>query len=865
MAAAEEVLHDLIDARLLTSYEVRHDEHDPTRRVEIIHESLLANWPRLVRWQTQDQEGAQLRDELRQSAQSWDERGRHDDRLWTGTAYREFALWRERYPGGLSDIEEAFAAAMTSFANRRRRRRRLAAVAAVIVFAVVAVVFAGLWRRSVEETRRAEASKLVTLGNTALAEERTLTLAYAIASLELADTPEAHRLALKALWAGPPATLVPTEGGRRHSISFTPDGSRMAVGFRNGLFKVFSRDLESTVVLDDFEGKSYAVLPSFSHDARRFIGTAFKAGGQVRVWETDEWQVVRVLEAPKLPDISDFGYGVLDHNGANVLSMFFQGSTTGAPPAENYGHFAMHRVPLDGGEPELLGTVPATNSPYAVPDLTRGLLAVGVRNELHLHRLESLGREPPRIIGRHQDVFANLSRIAFDPVNDRVAVGDAGGNILVWPIDGDGHEPERRFHAPGNPQSTTFNHDGTLLAHSGRGGWLWNLDGPVGAVPLRIGPPQLMMSDVAFTHDGHWLATASQGFGLALWPLTSPHYRILQGHEGGVRAAVFAADGSRLFTQGMNDGIVLSWDLSAGAGLEPAVVFQTTPQPSFGFAVDQRGRFLVYGGSGVLWKVPLDGSDPIVLEGFTNSPKLDPSGRYLVSNDWTAKNTPGGNVLDLETGERWLIDPPGEGEAPDSAWSFDQTGRLLVTRGGIVSRWDPRTQKTEILFQQGYRSATARPDGSYFIEESDGRRVIVDIEEGTRIELPESHQSGASYQPPLTSIIATAEMDGEIRVGSVYGGSEPHLLLGHEGVANLTAVSPDGKWVASYFAEGTVRLWPIPDLSKPPLHTLPYQELMAKLKALTNLRVVPDEESHTGYTREPDFTAYRGWGTVPEW
>jgi len=121
----------LIDARLLTSYEVREDEHEPIRRVEIIHESLLANWPRLVRWQTQDQEGAQLRDELRLAARTWDEHGRHDDRLWTGTAYREFQLWRERYPGGLTEVEEAFAAAMTSFAKRRSRRRRLMVAALV--------------------------------------------------------------------------------------------------------------------------------------------------------------------------------------------------------------------------------------------------------------------------------------------------------------------------------------------------------------------------------------------------------------------------------------------------------------------------------------------------------------------------------------------------------------------------------------------------------------------------------------------------------------------------------------------------------------------------------------------------------------
>jgi hypothetical protein len=57
----------------------------------------------------------------------------------------------------------------------------------------------------------------------------------------------------------------------------------------------------------------------------------------------------------------------------------------------------------------------------------------------------------------------------------------------------------------------------------------------------------------------------------------------------------------------------------------------------------------------------------------------------------------------------------------------------------------------------------------------------------------------------------------------------------------------------------------MPDLSKPPLHTLPYEELMARLTALTNLRAMPDEESHTGYSIEPDFTAYHGWENVPTW
>ena len=55
------------------------------------------------------------------------EADRPGDWLWVGAQYREFASWRERYPGGLSKVEEAFAVAMTNHGKRRRRRRRVAA------------------------------------------------------------------------------------------------------------------------------------------------------------------------------------------------------------------------------------------------------------------------------------------------------------------------------------------------------------------------------------------------------------------------------------------------------------------------------------------------------------------------------------------------------------------------------------------------------------------------------------------------------------------------------------------------------------------------------------------------------------------
>ena len=189
--AAREVLDELVLARLLTSYEATDplssrgapvgvgDEGSATpgspldsvpphptsgHRIEIVHESLLTSWLRLVRWQAQDAAGALLRDQLRQAARLWEDRGRPEDLLWTGASYLEFRAWRARYPGGLSSIEEGFAHAMQAHANRRRRRRRVAVAAVVVVLAVGLATVTTFWAHAEAETRRREAAQLLALG-----------------------------------------------------------------------------------------------------------------------------------------------------------------------------------------------------------------------------------------------------------------------------------------------------------------------------------------------------------------------------------------------------------------------------------------------------------------------------------------------------------------------------------------------------------------------------------------------------------------------------------------------------------------------------------------------------------------------------
>ena len=305
--AAEEVLRELVDARLLTSYEVQGAEGQPSHhRIEVVHESLVKAWPRLVRWQTQDEDGAQLRDQLKQAAHLWEDKGRTTDLLWTGTAYQEYELWRRRYPGGLTALEEDFARAMREKA--RRRKRLLTAALASVILALAAVAIAiGISRQQATrardeakaeakaEARRAESSKLLALAQARLAEDPTEALAFTTASLELADTKEARAFAMRALWEAPPAFEMTTGGSNMTAPAFSPDGRWLALGGYSEEVAVWRDDGRPEARLQGHEARP---TPNLAFWTSTNLLVTENLGGErpVRVWSFPGGKPVRTID-----------------------------------------------------------------------------------------------------------------------------------------------------------------------------------------------------------------------------------------------------------------------------------------------------------------------------------------------------------------------------------------------------------------------------------------------------------------------------------------------------------------------------------------------------------------------------------------
>jgi len=879
-ADAERILKALIDARLLTSYEAHATEPGQTagRRVEVVHESLLSAWPRLVRWRTEDEGSAQLRDQLRQVAHLWEEKGKPDDLLWTGTSYQEYQVWRSRYPGGLSESEETFARAMVARAERRRRQRRMAYAAGLAAVVLVASGLGILLRKSVQETGQREAAQLFALGRLKLADHPNAALAYAIASLERSDNGPARRLAVEALWQGPPALFIPDTPGE--TVTWSPDGRWLALG---GLG---SMDLVDGDTRERRQVSPLLALPlGFTSDSRRLVT---RDAGKVDVWALPEARVEHTLQrqrGERFTLVND-----------RLLVFAFDASTP-----DGRGPILVRRLSLDGTTEQVLGRWEPHGLEGSWDIDPSGPWTISIQGgRVVQQRLDALSA-PPRVIGTHEGKAVG---VRVGPWRDRAVTSDGGGEVRIWDVPT--ARLERTLKSPASASFVALDPRGRFLATSPyeamppRSLFLFDL-----AAPRTAEPIPLLDSDVtwlnfmAFSPDGSWLAS-EHSLNAILWNMAGTRSMVLGRQKPPNTRVAFTRDGHVLAAS--DEGALRSWPVSPAAG-ESMRELCSVPDARFGsgttLEVDPGGRSVVVSDpleyyAGRIFVVPLDGSKPSVHwlkrpEGrgvFGTLGSLDPGGRFLAM-EITEIGHPESTairILDLATGDERTFDTrPGSGEGCQQAGSGTEgwatpvwlrDGHLVSEGNAGLRLWDLATGTSRLL-----RPCRKGPVFTLLLANPDSRTILrldpavqtgtvsslsaFDLVSSTTREITSHGNRVNSFALDARgAILVTGGQDGAVRVGPVTG-EEPHLLFGHTGPVTGVAVSPDGRWIASGSEDGTIRLWPMPDMTKPPLHTLPHDKLVAKLRSLTNLRAARDAASDTGWKIE--IGPFPGWAVVPTW
>ena len=427
--------------------------------------------------------------------------------------------------------------------------------------------------------------------------------------------------------------------------------------------------------------------------------------------------------------------------------------------------------------------------------------------------------------------------------------------------------------------------------------WLWDLGLLPGGQPLELRANTDWYGSMMDMHPaGKWLVASAENWDqLRFWPLVKTSPSVVEGYSGLWKPVVFSPDGE-WFATGWGDGFLRLWPLPMGEAREVQVL---EAQQWFlsNVTFDHTGKKLVTAGLGTdIFVVSLGGGTPRQLDGFPSdqivwSTAFSPSGRLVAAG--TGYGTGKRKVLrvwDLETGEVRVFDlegPPTEPEGiaesraietgfENVVWTvlFEDESTLLTAGGGGVRRWNLETGTSEVVIQTA-------PEVVMRVTMSDDQATLVTGSErfdpSARYEGVAVHHLAAGTSraldlfgdrvksfttDPTGEVLVTGDMEGIVRVGRIDAG-EPHLLLGHEQPVDGVAISPDLEWIVSAGQDETLRLWPMPDLTKPPLHTLPREELIAKLKTLTNLRVVRDPESSTGWKVE--IGPFPGWETVPTW
>lgn len=795
---AASVLVALTNRRLLTS-------HDGM--VEVAHEALLREWPRLRAWLEDDVQGRRLHHHLQRAANDWDLSGREPSELYRGPRLVAALDWSASRGDELSDVELAFldesaaAAEREAAENRRRteqqalanRRLRLlvSGMAVVLILALVAGGVALVQRRSA--TRQALLAESRAVAAQAVVEnslDRSLLLAREASNLD--DSADTRSSLLASLVRSPQALRV-----------LRPSGDRLQM-------VAASRDGKWLAAPDEF-GKTF-------------------------VWDAGTLQPVD----PPL-QISDFATSGLTFSPDSATLITSSGVRGPPQPgALVFWDLGTHQPVGDrlAGFPQFAGVI-------AVSDDGRTLVSGGPTGVL-LWDLAAEGRPQSLLPGP----FAESVAVSGD--GRLVVAASPDGSVRVW----DAHNRSVLRQLDGFPGAVALSPDGRTLAVSATSGSISLFD-VAGGPPRRVlaGHTEIVLG-LSFSVDGAMLASGSADRTAIVWDVARGVRReTLRGHTGRIFGTAFSPDRRRLYTSGL-DGTVMVWDLGGGGGLAdrvapPADVAQVrsfTGNP--GQALSPDGRlFAVTDGTGAVTVRRVPGGERV---GSGLAGPGAPAGRMAFSPDGSVLAVPGfdgdtvlwnvgsgqvaARLRDGHRGHVYTEGWSGEGALPlwreavyAAAWSPD--GRLVATGGrdGRVVIWDAATGAISgpplrasagdggaELYPGAVNNVTFSADGRWLAASvgatGHGEVVVWSLPLRTlehRLTADTRRAFTAAFAPD-SKTLASGGGDGKIRFWDVETG-EPlsSLLEGHGAPVQNSAFSPDGQMLATVANDGNTILWDV--------------------------------------------------------
>ena len=288
--AEQAVLADLIDGWLLTADE---------GTVEVAHEALLREWPRLRGWLEENRDGRRLHRHLADAALAWQGDRPDDGSLYRGVRLDAAREWSAGRPGEANQLEREFLSASVAAHERgqraaRRAARRLRSLAAgLAVLLAVALVAGAVAAAQRSRARReatlaqgrelqAEVSRLALLASTLPNAQRDLALLLGVQAFQLQPSNEAAGGLQAALVQSPPQLdrIV-----RYPSSTFLPHldhtGQLLAVAGTNG---VTVEDLADGTVAQTMRWPHPREFATFSGDDTLVAAGGFD--GQIAIWDT---------------------------------------------------------------------------------------------------------------------------------------------------------------------------------------------------------------------------------------------------------------------------------------------------------------------------------------------------------------------------------------------------------------------------------------------------------------------------------------------------------------------------------------------------------------------------------------------------